>query len=311
MVIIVTKRVYIIVFSVLCVSIMLLSLSFAKESGPNNVNTLFQHSTDNYRVIYGDGDLINTYDSKVSDISLINKSNAKKVYALNIVSKDNKEYPNILYSLNGSKDSKLGDGVILLGSLEAFGTDGDHATYSLELKSQNKEDANFNISIKEISTKSLYYLVKYNKQVYLDNYGDYRFYGENVNNYVRYNNILYRIVGVIDGKIKLVSDNATYEAYDASKGDILTVVDYLYSFNNKNVKVNNVTQYNSWLTTTSYYVKNHVSGKVYTISPYVGFNEINDNTIAYSRNVIYLDGDLNISLGNGSLNNPYEVPYGS
>ena len=41
-------------------------------------------------------------------------------------------------------------------------------------------------------------------ELYKDEHGDIRYYGKNPNNYVSFNNELWRIIGVIDGKIKIV-----------------------------------------------------------------------------------------------------------
>ena len=41
-------------------------------------------------------------------------------------------------------------------------------------------------------------------ELYKDEHGDIRYYGKNPNNYVSFNNELWRIIGVIDGKIKII-----------------------------------------------------------------------------------------------------------
>ena len=45
-------------------------------------------------------------------------------------------------------------------------------------------------------------------ELYEDEHGDIRYYGANPNNYVSFNNELWRIIGVIDGKIKIIKDEA-------------------------------------------------------------------------------------------------------
>ena len=45
-------------------------------------------------------------------------------------------------------------------------------------------------------------------ELYKDDHGDIRYYGANPNNYVSFNNELWRIMGVIDGKIKIVRDES-------------------------------------------------------------------------------------------------------
>ena len=45
-------------------------------------------------------------------------------------------------------------------------------------------------------------------ELYKDEHGDIRYYGANPNNYISFNNELWRIIGVIDGKIKIIKDEA-------------------------------------------------------------------------------------------------------
>ena len=45
-------------------------------------------------------------------------------------------------------------------------------------------------------------------ELYEDEHGDIRYYGANPNNYVSFNNELWRIIGVIDGKIKIIRNES-------------------------------------------------------------------------------------------------------
>ncbi len=45
-------------------------------------------------------------------------------------------------------------------------------------------------------------------ELYKDEHGDIRYYGANPNNYVSFNNELWRIIGVIDGKIKIIRNES-------------------------------------------------------------------------------------------------------
>ena len=45
-------------------------------------------------------------------------------------------------------------------------------------------------------------------ELYKDEHGDIRYYGKNPNNYVSFNNELWRIMGVIDGKIKIIRNES-------------------------------------------------------------------------------------------------------
>ena len=45
-------------------------------------------------------------------------------------------------------------------------------------------------------------------ELYKDEHEDIRYYGANPNNYVSFNNELWRIIGVIDGKIKIIRNES-------------------------------------------------------------------------------------------------------
>ena len=48
-------------------------------------------------------------------------------------------------------------------------------------------------------------------ELYEDNHGDIRYYGKNPNNYINFNNELWRIIGVIDNKIKIIRNESVGE----------------------------------------------------------------------------------------------------
>ena len=51
-------------------------------------------------------------------------------------------------------------------------------------------------------------LDKNQDELYEDEHGDIRYYGASPNNYVSFNNELWRIIGVIDGKIKIIRNES-------------------------------------------------------------------------------------------------------
>ena len=56
-------------------------------------------------------------------------------------------------------------------------------------------------------------------ELYKDEHGDIRYYGANPNNYVSFNNELWRIIGVIDGKIKIIRNESIGSYAWASNGN--------------------------------------------------------------------------------------------
>ena len=105
-------------------------------------------------------------------------------------------------------------------------------------------------------------------ELYKDEHGDIRYYGKNPNNYVSFNNELWRILGVIDGKIKIIRNES--------------IGSYAWASNNKNNWNNaslksylNGEYYNSIDGT----YKNMISEETYYLG---GATSINDDTLTAS-----------------------------
>lgn len=71
-------------------------------------------------------------------------------------------------------------------------------------------------------------LEKYPDQLYTDEHGNIRYYGANPNNYVNFNNELWRIIGRIEGQLKIVKDE--------SIGDMQWASNYSTNWNNASLK---------------------------------------------------------------------------
>ena len=93
-------------------------------------------------------------------------------------------------------------------------------------------------------------------ELYKDDHGDIRYYGANPNNYVSFNNELWRIIGVIDGKIKIIRNES--------------IGDYAWASNS----------YNNWDNSSR---KSYLNGEYYH-----GINETYKNMI--SEETYYLGG---------------------
>ena len=75
-------------------------------------------------------------------------------------------------------------------------------------------------------------------ELYKDEHGDIRYYGANPNNYISFNNELWRIIGVINGKVKIIRNESIGE-YDWD-------LNYSNDWNNASLKnYLNVDYYNS------------------------------------------------------------------
>ena len=68
-------------------------------------------------------------------------------------------------------------------------------------------------------------------ELYKDEHGDIRYYGANPNNYVSFNNELWRILGVIDGKIKIIRNgsigNMVWASNNSNNWDNSSLKSYL------------------------------------------------------------------------------------
>ncbi len=69
----------------------------------------------------------------------------------------------------------------------------------------NEESSSYSVEVKPNAKNTITELAKmYPSELYTDDYGNIRYYGANPNNYVTFNNELWQIMGVIDGKVKIV-----------------------------------------------------------------------------------------------------------
>ena len=183
--------------------------------------------------------------------------------------------------------------------------------------------------------------VNTNKGIMLDNNGEYRYYGVNPNNYVLFNDELWRIVSVSDTyydnhdlkaikRVKIVSDKVNVELKDKSKELIDTSLYYKGETNVEEVfdmykaerlvrgdtlLMGNIylTDYiytkdydnNSWLDKENGFVTMTFKEDMnYFVS---GDKEISLNNLGDVYPSLYLKPDVCISGGDGSKNNPYKI----
>ena len=83
------------------------------------------------------------------------------------------------------------------------------------------------------------------------------------------------------------------------------------SFNNKNVTIETVLQYTSWMSDKGYWLEDVVSNQAYYASKFYGVGLSVKNVSYYIRNVYEIDVNSIIISGDGTLNSPFEVTYGS
>lgn len=308
------KRFYVVLFIVLCVSVVLLGFSFSKESGSNNeLSFLNEVATGEYRVVFSPSNEINTVKNKSVLVSVVNKSaNTSDIY-VTLKEIDGKQYKNVFYKVNNGPEHVMVENTIKLGSLEAFKTDGDHNVFNLEVYTKDDTEYNFEVFIgnKEVVVNTLGNVIKGSNQVYTDKDGNVRYYGTEVNNYILYNGEVHRIIGIVNNKVKIISDIKELGVYDTSKGEYATLEDYFGTYNNVNVNSSNVLEYKSWINSKGFWLLEEDGNKAYFGSASYGVDLYLKNTSYYLRYVQYIDSDALLNFGDGTINSPYEVSYGS
>lgn len=309
------KRFYILLFCILTVSVFLLGFSFSKDSGVAEKIVKISKDTEEYRVIYSNN-LIELDKEDSFTISIINKSDVSRKFYLSLT-EANLNYDKVYYSIDDSEKLELTKDYIYLGELSSYGTLGDHSTYNVRLFSDTDYKYSFDVLVSPntgganvVNDKSIKAYVLKSEQVYTDKEGNTRYYGIDVNNYINYNGKKHRIIGIVNDKIKIISDTSGLGIYK-EEANYANLKDYFGAFNNEDVTINNVLQHKSWIISNGFWLEDTENGKAYYASKNYGVGLSVKKVDYYLRYVYELDTDMVVSKGDGSINNPYEVTYGS
>lgn len=142
-----SNKFYVVLICMLTCSVLLLGLSYSKQSSDGVDIGLIENNMDTYRAIYSNQEELNTLKNNQVRINLINKKDNATNYALVLEEVDNDTFENIFYSLDGENYYLLTDNMINLGTLNAYGNDGDTKQYDVSLKAS--ENYTFKYTIKE------------------------------------------------------------------------------------------------------------------------------------------------------------------
>ena len=120
-------------------------------------------------------------------------------------------------------------------------------------------------------------------ELYEDEHGDIRYYGKTPNNYVSFNNELWRILGVIDGKIKIIRNESIGEYAWASSRN---------NWNNSSLKsylngeyYNGINEtYKKMISEETYYLGGSTSSNHKTLTASGYYNAERDSSQVYSGN---------------------------
>lgn len=301
------KRFYIILFSVLCLSVILLGLSYSQESTDNTIGLNEEVATD-LRVIYSANPRnIEVIDSITRDISITNRLTSSNSYFIYINTTNPQD---ITYSLDNKEEIPLTKKLIYIGNLNSFGQANDQVTHQLQIYNKSNNPIKVDLAVVKDNHLLKDYLLN-DSQVYIDTEENYRYYGSTVNNYLKYNDQIYQIVGLINNKIKIVRFTDTLDAFGDSN-NYLTLYDYFQSFNSSSVTLENSSNYQTWLNQVSDYWLLDTDGETKAYCVTNGSILLEEKTnLKNNYEVIDLLNDIKIIEGDGSYDHPYEVAYES
>lgn len=140
------KKFYIVIFCLIFCSVLLLGMSYSKNSNDSVDTGLIENSNDSFRAVYSSDKNLDTEDNNTLRVSLINKKNSNADYALYLKEMYNNDYQDVYYSIDGGEEYLLTDGVIYLGTLNKYGSNGDVLVFDITIRSVNKYSFYFSIA---------------------------------------------------------------------------------------------------------------------------------------------------------------------
>ena len=121
-------------------------------------------------------------------------------------------------------------------------------------------------------------------ELYKDEHGDIRYYGANPNNYVSFNNELWRILGVIDGKIKIIRNesigNMAWASNRENNWDNASLKSYLNNEYYNSIK----DAYRNMISEETYYLGGPTRSNQTTLTASGYYNAERDSSQVYSGN---------------------------
>ena len=303
------KSYYIVLILVIGLSVLFFGLSYSKNSGVNNEPDLISHNQDNIKVTYSKDRILNIKENTKISLGIINNNHENINYEIFVTEIDSKEYGDVYYTINDSVSTKLTNEIIYVGELGAFQSYGDYEKIDIEIWSLSKKDLHFKIDVRKVNINTLEYKISRDGTAYIDSEKNYRYYGKNPNNYIKYNEKNYRIIGLINNQFKLVSEDLSYNVYKYEEKEYITIDDFLRSTNNPETNLTNISNHITWLKTDYSYWLNDVTDEYNAncYNPYYGINSTNKSIANNIREIIYLDKNVTIKKGDGTIESPYEV----
>lgn len=301
------KRFYISIFIILSLTVVVLSATYSKNSGTSEYTSISKE-VDNMKVTFENGELLsidkvnklNVEELKGSNISIVNKNKTSTNALIDINYNGDAE---VYYSIDGAPIKLIDENAKEVVNLKPFGEVGDQILINVKVFSKKDINDRVAIRVSSIQEDGLKYTMVNSNQVYKDGEGNYIYYGK-PNNYIKYNDGVYRIIGLINNKFKLVRFNESLEEYNENN-NYITIRDFLRTFNNREVDESNMDLFYTWLKEYNNYWFS--DGDVF-IDNTINIEKLGKHI---SNEVLELGDYVLLSNGDGTINNPYEVKYGS
>ena len=302
-----SKRFYLTIFVILSLSVVVLSATYSKDSGTSEYVAINKEK-DNLRITFEHGETIpitrvnklKADNIKGSNISIVNKHSKDVNVLIELNYLGNEE---VYYSVDNSEMRLILNHAKEVVSLRPFGMDGDQHVFNIKVLSLKDTNERVSINISVLEDDFLKTNLVNDEQVFKDNEGNYIYYGQ-PNNYIRYNDRIYRIIGLINSRFKIISIDYNTNEFN-EENSYLSVRDFLRTFNNREVDESNMDLFDSWLKEYNDYWFD--DGRIFVNNTIVD----TDNGRHTSSEVLELSDYIVLSGGDGTKNNPYEVKYES
>ena len=286
-------------FIIFTVSIVFLSTSYSKESGTLLNNSITKEEVDNIVITYSNTNLITSNSDNY--ISIVNKNNHPVSYQIELIKMDDST-EEIYYQLDNKDIKMLGkNNVILEEDLDSYGSDKDQVTHIINLSGSKSNK--YIITLKESTI--IKNVVSKDNNTYMKD-GNIYYYGEDPNNYVLYNNELYRILGLENNVVKIISLNGELNTYQEDKS--YPTLSDIYNTYKDEVNIDNISDNESFINSESFWLKDsYDDNSNYYYRKDNTIQVSNKDILHFNRETKYIKGYLKIEKGLGTIDEPYEV----
>ena len=286
-------------FIIFTVSIVFLSTSYSKESGTLLNNSITKEEVDNIVITYSNTNLITSNSDNY--ISIVNKNNHPVSYQIELIKMDDST-EEIYYQLDNKDIKMLGkNNVILEEDLDSYGSDKDQVTHIINLSGSKSNK--YIITLKESTI--IKNVVSKDNNTYMKD-GNIYYYGEDPNNYVLYNNELYRILGLENNVVKILSLNGELNTYQEDKS--YPTLSDIYNTYKDEVNIDNISDNESFINSESFWLKDsYDENSNYYYRKDNTIQVSNKDILHFNRETKYIKGYLKIEKGLGTIDEPYEV----